>query len=162
MRYLIILFGLCVCFFSNVLAQQNQVITKQFGETTIKIIYNTVRGSNDTFLVVKYIPALKELYLMKVNADATVKSVSCRQASFKAIIYGGFGCSDPFNSDMALVADNCFDSNIEVTRRRNIFRETFYLSKDSNECFLKGGDGDPRLCMGPLLLSDDPAFQGKF
>ena len=141
-------------------AQGNQLVTTQFGETTVKIIYNSERGSNDTFIVVKYLPDVKELYLMKVNAEATVKSISCRQDSFKSIIYGAIGCTNPFEPEMSLVADNCLDSNIEVTRRRNIFREAFYLDKDSNECYLKGGAGDPRLCAGPLLLSKFPDYRG--
>ena len=129
---------------------QNQLITTQFGETTVKIIYNGERGSNDTFIVVKYLADVKELYLMKVNADATVKSISCRQDSFKSIIYGAIGCSDPFDPSKSLVADNCLDSNIEVTRRRNIFRETWYLDKDSNECYLKGGAGGKFISFNPI------------
>jgi hypothetical protein len=38
-----------------------------------------------------------------------------------------------------------------------IFYNVWHLSKQTNQCFLRGGNGDPRLCTGPVRL----AIQGR-
>jgi hypothetical protein len=133
----------------------NFVIDRQIGSTAVSMVYNTERGTNDTIIYAYTDVANQRVYLIEVFNTTTVNTIGCRKTSQKRVIWGPVGCSDPDNPRNALIANNCFQSDVEVAQRRAIFLNTWYLSKDDPLCFLLGGEGDPRLCMGPLRIIID-------
>lgn len=85
--------------------------------------------------------------------NATTPYPTCRQTSQTQIIWGPIGCSNIVSPETAIQSGNCISSEAELQRRLSIFLNTFYLSKESLECYQLGGQGDIRLCPGPLRLS---------
>lgn len=151
-RLLLVLLVCSFCWYAY--GNDNLVRTEYLGSTTVHVILNPSRGDNTSFIVSQYNETTDTLYIVKTNADFTVQNIGCKIDSFKPIIYGSYGCSDVLNSENAIVADNCITSDVDVIRRREIFKRTFYLHKDSSECYLNGGNGDLKLCMGPLMFSN--------
>ena len=142
--------------FLAVRGQDNQLLQVQYGDTEINVLYNPGRGGNESFIITSYDEASNKLYVVKFNEDFTINNPTCKIQSLQSIIYGSYSCSNPLNPNAAVVADYCESADVEALRRKEIFKETFYLEATSSECFLKGGAGDKRLCMGPLFYSGQP------
>lgn len=125
------------------------------GPFTVHYIYNNVTYATDEIALVKFNRTTNEVWFQGVSASSTNKNIACRRASQERIIVGPVGCSNIATPSAALQSSNCIPNQVDVVERLAIFQDVWYLSKESNECFLGGGDGDPRLCMGPMRLALD-------
>ncbi len=125
------------------------------GPFTVHFVYNNNTISTDHVALVKYDSATQEVWFQTVAATSTTQNIACRRLSQERIIWGPNGCSDTLNPTQALQSSNCITNQVDVENIRTIFYQTWYLSKISNECYLNGGDGNIRLCMGPMRLAQD-------
>ena len=94
-----------------------------------------------------------EAWFQCLYQNATTPYPTCRQTSQTQIVWGPIGCSNIVSPETALQSGNCIATQAELERRLSIFLTTFYLSKEDLQCYELGGDGDIRLCPGPLRLS---------
>lgn len=127
----------------------------QIGPFGVHYIYNNNTFQTDEIALVKYDRSTSEVWFIGVSPSSTATNIACRRASQERIIVGPIGCSNIATPSAALQSSNCIPNQVDVIERRAIFQAVWYLSKESNECFLGGGDGDPRLCMGPMRLALD-------
>lgn len=130
-------------------------ISLSVGSFQVKYLYNSTSYSNSRIVLAKYDLTTKLIWFVAVADTSTTTNIACRRISQSRIVVGPNGCSNIQNPQLALQSANCIPNQVDVELRRAIFKETWYLSKTSNECFFKGGNGDIRLCMGPLRLAQD-------
>ncbi len=124
-----------------------------YGKYDIKFVFNneTISTSYVAYTGANFIT--NTLYFQTVITTSDTTSLVCRQISQQKIIWGPNGCSNINNPELALQSANCIPNEIDIELRRNILQVTWYLSKISSACFFAGGNGDIRLCGGPLRLS---------
>lgn len=125
------------------------------GNYNIVLIFNNETIHEDEVIFSKYDSTTQTLYFQTVKSYSTVSDILCRISSQKRIIWGPNGCSNIDNPALAIQSAFCIRDEVTVELLRSIFYQTWYLSKDSDECYLKGGQGDVRLCAGPLRLARD-------
>jgi PT repeat len=93
----------------------------------------------------------EKLYFITVSNTSKTTQTICRQESQKRIVWGPIGCGDGETA-------NCLITSEPIRQQRlSILNQVWWSSKTSNYCFLNGGDGDGRLCLGPFRL----AIQGR-
>lgn len=139
---------------TNVYGQTNYVNFTD-GPYIVHFVYNTTSFATDYVILAKYDPP--NVYFLTVNPTSYVTQLSCRVQSQQRIVWGPIGCSDPTRPELATKSANCISSQSTRDERLAIFYQVWTLSKTSNLCFLNGGQGDPRLCTGPVRL----AIQGR-
>lgn len=87
------------------------------------------------------------------DSGASTQHPTCRIPSLKRVITGPIGCSDIGNPEAALQSANCIQNAVDVELRREILYQTWNLAKNNPTCTQRGGNGDIRLCPGPLRLA---------
>lgn len=130
-------------------------VSFQVGSFTVYYIYNSSQPADSRIMLAKYRASERKLWFIAVASTSTTQNIACRRISQQRIIVGPTGCSDPQNPSLAVTSANCLQNEVEVARRREIFLQSWYLSKTSAQCFLNGGGGDVRLCGGPVRLALD-------
>ncbi len=125
----------------------------QLGAYKIHFIYNNGSIATDKVALVQYDFRTKDVWFQTVIPESTTKNIACRRQSQERIVVGPIGCSDIVNPSNAIESSNCIPNDVDVIQRRILFKSLWYLSKDSNECVLNGGNGDGRICIGPVRLS---------
>jgi len=133
----------------------NQIYLVQFnsGRYTVNFVFNGALLNSSS---VAFVGASgNQLYFQTVYAYSNTSNIECRQSTEQRIITGPVGCSDLLDPGSAIITTNCIPNDIQVKLRQQIFYSTWYLSQYSSECYAAGGNGDPRLCTGPLYISLD-------
>lgn len=125
------------------------------GDYTLVLLFNNETITTDKILFTKYDGVTKTLYFQTVYPDSKCDFVLCRISSQRQVITGWNGCSNIANPEFAFQSANCIVDEVNVKLLRQIFAKTWYLDKNSQECYIQGGKGDVRLCAGPLRLSRD-------
>ena len=135
----------------------------ELGIFSIHYIYSDQSSLYDRIVLVRYNKLTEEVWFQAVYNTSTVKNVACKRISQERIITGPNGCSNIADPTLAIESSNCIENEVDVIQRRALFHELWYLSKDSDECYSGGGNGDIRICPGPLCLSiaNEDSFQTR-
>lgn len=133
------------------------------GDYTLVTIFNNETITEDKLLFVNYQIATKTLNFLNVKEQSKTDHVICRISSQQRIVTGPNGCDNPKNPSEAIQSANCISDEINVELKRRIFYTTWYLSKNDDLCYIRGGNGDVRLCAGPLRLAieNENAFRPR-
>lgn len=149
MERLILLITLLSTFgFTNAALYQ---ITFQLGDFTVYYVYNNETTATDKVALVRTDGT--NIYFTSVTSSLTTQYTSCRRTSQERYIVGPSGCSDIDNPALSIQSSNCIPNEADVARRAALFPLTWWYPFTSKGCNVAGGENDPRLCVGPLLLT---------
>lgn len=143
-----------IFYFYEIVNAHVKLTTFTFGKYTINFVYNNETISNSYVAITSIDESSGTIGIQTVTkTGATTNNFLCRQNTQKRVALGPNGCSNFENIDKAVQSSNCIKNEIEIVLRREILKNTWYLSKNSNLCNLRGGNGDIRLCPGPIRLA---------
>jgi hypothetical protein len=119
------------------------------GDYKVHLLYNQATITTDYVVLARY--SYPDVWFLTVGSASNVTNVLCRSQSQQRIKWGPIGCDPPFQTS------NCLASEAVREQRLAVMQEVWRFSIKENGCFLGGGDGDPRLCVGParLALADE-------
>lgn len=131
-------------------------VQQTYGVFTIYLYYDDARlqaTGTPRYMLTDVNFTSYEITIVEVWGNSTSPSLECRQISQQRVVYGPNGCSNIENPSAALQSANCITNDIEIQLRQAILQQVWRYSKNSRECYLGGGNGDIRLCAGPLRLA---------
>lgn len=119
----------------------------------VTFTYNNETSSLDRVAFVSSSLQASRAYFTTVRPESKISNVACRRESQIKVVTGPSGCSNLLDRGVALESSNCIASQIQLDQTRALFLTTWHYDRKSNACYLAGGGGDVRLCMGPVRLS---------
>jgi len=125
-------------------------ISSQRGPFTVTLTYS--ENATGPVAFARYDEDTRTLFLVQAaDNSSTVPNPGCRVVSQRRIIVGPLGCSDPANLADSVISAFCASDDVQLRASRALFEAQWYLRYDVDECTA----GDPRICVGPILLSID-------